>query len=308
MKFLKSIATIVPLLALLLFPAVGRAAVACDLATLKDSSKASLSAVFDPSYTGIQPGEFAVYMQIKLLDPALPDACRNAKITFAGSYYTSTTPSGFKTFFVDGESHENVISQAVASSWVQISPAGTKLAQPVRLFVKVKAALGGQTIGEYDSASSPSDSYVTIPATGSDPVTTGPGPSLTPTTTTPAVGSTDCVKQFGAGYSPILGTSLCVPDGPAGKNGIAGSTSIFQVLAMVIKILLLLSGAIAVLFTIIGGFWYLTSAGNEEQATKGRKALTYAIIGLIIIVLSYSIVSIVVRTLGCDASKIVSGC
>ena len=50
---------------------------------------------------------------------------------------------------------------------------------------------------------------------------------------------------------------------------------------------------IAVIFLIYGGFLYITSAGNEESATKGKNAVVYALIGIIIIVLSYVIVRVV---------------
>ena len=49
-------------------------------------------------------------------------------------------------------------------------------------------------------------------------------------------------------------------------------------------------GLIAFVMLVIGGFWFLTAAGNDDQATKGRKTIIYAIIGIIVILLSYSIV------------------
>lgn len=52
-----------------------------------------------------------------------------------------------------------------------------------------------------------------------------------------------------------------------------------------------LVGIIAVIMLVLGGFWFLTSGGNDEQATKGKKTITYAIIGIIVVVLSYAIVA-----------------
>jgi hypothetical protein len=132
-----------------------------------------------------------------------------------------------------------------------------------------------------------------------DPITGKP-----PTPPTPAVGA-PC-PEYGDGYHTIPGTKLCVPDGPIGNRGLAGTNSIFAVIALVIRVLLILAGALAVLFIIIGGFWYLTSAGNEEQAAKGRKAITYAIIGLVVIVLSYTIVAVVIKTVTSDPKDIIS--
>jgi hypothetical protein len=68
-------------------------------------------------------------------------------------------------------------------------------------------------------------------------------------------------------------------------------------LAYVIQGLIGLVGLTSVAFIIIGGFQYVTARGNEEQAESGKKTLTNAIIGLIIVVLSYEIVVVVVRAL-----------
>lgn len=59
---------------------------------------------------------------------------------------------------------------------------------------------------------------------------------------------------------------------------------------------LILAGVVAILFIMLGGFWYLTSAGNEETAEKGQKTLTNAIIGLVVIILAATIVRIVANT------------
>ncbi len=61
----------------------------------------------------------------------------------------------------------------------------------------------------------------------------------------------------------------------------------------VINWALYLSAIVAVIFIIIGGFLYITSAGNDSQAKKGRDTLVNALIGLTIIVLSYMIVQVV---------------
>ena len=70
-----------------------------------------------------------------------------------------------------------------------------------------------------------------------------------------------------------------------------------ELILKVINYALILSGIITILFLIVGGFWYLTSAGNDEQAEKGRKTLTNSVIGLVIIILSYTIVRIVAGTI-----------
>jgi len=58
------------------------------------------------------------------------------------------------------------------------------------------------------------------------------------------------------------------------------------------------AGAIFVVMFLIGGLKYLTSAGNEESASKAKKLLMNAVIGIVIILSSYAIASYVLTQLG----------
>jgi len=71
------------------------------------------------------------------------------------------------------------------------------------------------------------------------------------------------------------------------------STNVVSILNTVIGWILMLVGGIAVLFLIWGGLQYVTSAGNKDKAEIAKKTITYAVIGLIVIVLAEVIVSLV---------------
>jgi hypothetical protein len=58
------------------------------------------------------------------------------------------------------------------------------------------------------------------------------------------------------------------------------------------------AGGIVIAMMVWGGFLFMTAGGNEERIGKGKKVLTYAVGGVIIIVLSYVIVTIFVSALG----------
>ena len=73
--------------------------------------------------------------------------------------------------------------------------------------------------------------------------------------------------------------------------------TINQLYKKFIDLVLAATGSIAVLFIIIGGFQYLTSAGNEEAAEKGKKTLINSIIGLVVIIMAAAIVRIVTEAL-----------
>ncbi|HTL39342.1 MAG TPA: hypothetical protein VL306_00815 [Methylomirabilota bacterium] len=77
-----------------------------------------------------------------------------------------------------------------------------------------------------------------------------------------------------------------------------GDNSVKGILLFAIEnILLPIVGIIAILFVIIGGFQLITARGNEEQAEAGKKTLTNAIIGLVVVILSYVIVVVVINAL-----------
>jgi len=63
------------------------------------------------------------------------------------------------------------------------------------------------------------------------------------------------------------------------------------------NILLPIAGIVAVLFIIVGGFQYITSGANEEWAETGKKTLRNAVIGLVVIILSYIIVIVIANSL-----------
>lgn len=57
-------------------------------------------------------------------------------------------------------------------------------------------------------------------------------------------------------------------------------------------------GFIAVIMIIYGGILYITAAGKQEKVDEGKKIITYSIIGIVIILLSFAIVNTVLGGLG----------
>ncbi|HEX9503062.1 MAG TPA: hypothetical protein VF974_01935 [Patescibacteria group bacterium] len=79
----------------------------------------------------------------------------------------------------------------------------------------------------------------------------------------------------------------------AGGTGLPNDTSVSGFILKIINIALGVAGLVAVLFLIIGGFRYITSAGNEETAESAKKIIINAIIGVVIIILSFVIVRVI---------------
>ncbi len=109
-------------------------------------------------------------------------------------------------------------------------------------------------------------------------------PTTKPQTTTTSQAKGDCETGF------HKAGPLCVPNSPFGANSIVNPSSIPELAGKIIRVLLYFAGIIAVIMIIVGGYLYMTAAGNESQATSGRKTLIDAIIGLVIVLLAYVIV------------------
>jgi hypothetical protein len=70
-------------------------------------------------------------------------------------------------------------------------------------------------------------------------------------------------------------------------------TTLPQIFRTIINWALGIAFGIAVIFLIVGGFKYITSGGNEDSAKAGRNSVIHALIGIVIIILSYVIVNVV---------------
>lgn len=51
-----------------------------------------------------------------------------------------------------------------------------------------------------------------------------------------------------------------------------------------------ITAAVSILFLIIGGIYYITAFGDDKKMEVGKKIITYTIYGLIIVLVSYSII------------------
>lgn len=125
---------------------------------------------------------------------------------------------------------------------------------------------------------------------------TGVSPS-TVQTTPPASPITPSSPTQGGCPTGLNNTNgVCLPPSQY-TTGIAASTSLTDFILKLVKILLTFAGMIAVVMLVIGGYWYMAAGGNEEMSEKGKKTILNFVMGLVIIVLAYTIVSIIASTL-----------
>lgn len=61
----------------------------------------------------------------------------------------------------------------------------------------------------------------------------------------------------------------------------------------IVKVMVGIAGAVAVVYMVAGGFQYITSSGHPEKLDKAKKTLLYSGIGLGIVLIAYTIVDFV---------------
>lgn len=75
-----------------------------------------------------------------------------------------------------------------------------------------------------------------------------------------------------------------------------GESDLKQAVINAIKWALAFMVLVAVVLIIYGGFVWMTAAGSEENVGKAKKIISAAVIGLVVILLAWAIVSFVTRT------------
>ncbi len=83
----------------------------------------------------------------------------------------------------------------------------------------------------------------------------------------------------------------------AAKGSSTVPTDVNNVFKTVTDILFFLIGAVSVIMLIYGGIRYTTSGGNANSVTAAKNTIIYSIVGLVVAILAYSIVSFVVNSL-----------
>jgi len=86
-------------------------------------------------------------------------------------------------------------------------------------------------------------------------------------------------------------------------DGFTENDSLMAVAANLFDLAYTVAGPLAIIFIIIGGFRYVMAAGNHQKADKAKSTVTHALIGLVVIFLSFLIVQEVFRALSVDTSR-----
>ncbi len=82
-----------------------------------------------------------------------------------------------------------------------------------------------------------------------------------------------------------------------GLNNSLSKTDPRTVIARIINVALGFLGIIAVVIILLGGFKWMTAAGNEEKTEEAKKLLGAGVIGLIIILMSWALANYLITAL-----------
>lgn len=73
------------------------------------------------------------------------------------------------------------------------------------------------------------------------------------------------------------------------QSGLSGNTNLATIISVLIQTVLGFLGIIFLALTIMAGFKWMTSQGNEEEIKKAKSSITNSVIGLLIVIAAYTI-------------------
>lgn len=91
-----------------------------------------------------------------------------------------------------------------------------------------------------------------------------------------------CDPAFGIG---------CLP-GTNEQNLGRGSNAVVRTVIDIVLYLIYIAGAVAIFFIVLGGYTMMSANGDKEKYTSGLKSLQYAVMGLVLVILSVTIILI----------------
>lgn len=103
---------------------------------------------------------------------------------------------------------------------------------------------------------------------------------------------------------PLAASAASVDDANGNLNqigtmiwGTGAQKSLVAIIGNLIGVALGLLGIVLVVLIMYAGFLWMTANGNDEQVLKAKKMITNAVVGLVIIMSSYSIATFVIQAI-----------
>lgn len=96
----------------------------------------------------------------------------------------------------------------------------------------------------------------------------------------------------GGGLGPFANLGTTDPTGLSAFNSFA------RVISFIIGIITIIAGLYFMFQLLLGGFGWMTASGDKTRLQSAQDRLSHSIIGLVIVVAAYAIVSLLARLLG----------
>lgn len=88
--------------------------------------------------------------------------------------------------------------------------------------------------------------------------------------------------------------------GSADANGVTATNNLEHFVSNMIGLLTILGGLIFVFYFVMGGVNWITAGGEQAKVTKARDQMVEAVIGMVVIVISYGLMGVVGGIVGFD--------
>ena len=77
------------------------------------------------------------------------------------------------------------------------------------------------------------------------------------------------------------------------NSGGSAKQDLPDIITTIINVMLFIAGALAVIMIIYGGIRYITAHGDEKQVKVAKDTIVYSVVGLIIAIIAYALVTFI---------------
>jgi len=114
------------------------------------------------------------------------------------------------------------------------------------------------------------------------------------------------INVLTTGGAQAAGFNMGISEGASAARGVDQVSDLFGAegtFRTITNVLLFLIGAISVIMLIIGGLRYVVSGGDSTQVTNAKNTILYAVVGIVVAILAYAVVSFVITSFSGSASS-----
>jgi succinate dehydrogenase/fumarate reductase cytochrome b subunit len=116
------------------------------------------------------------------------------------------------------------------------------------------------------------------------------------------------IKEFAAKTSAFLAGALALPSKVMAaswfQNPLSNVSTLDNLVSTLLETAIIAAAIVAVVFLIMNGFKYMTSSGDATKTEEAQKGLANALIGLIVCLSAYLIVSFITGRLGYELQNL----